>query len=41
MTKHLSTCCTVAYKHQKVFIRAVLTHAEYDKQAWKNDPWFS
>ncbi|MGD1864085.1 MAG: type II toxin-antitoxin system HigB family toxin [Phormidesmis sp.] len=30
----------VDYKYQKVFIRAVLTHAEYDKESWKDDPWF-
>ncbi len=30
----------VDYKYQKVFIRAVLTHSEYDKEDWKNDPWF-
>lgn len=30
----------VDYRYQKVFIRAVLTHAEYDKESWKNDPWF-
>ena len=30
----------VDYKYQKVFIRAVLTHAAYDKEQWKNDPWF-
>ncbi|MFH7030184.1 MAG: type II toxin-antitoxin system HigB family toxin [Heteroscytonema crispum UTEX LB 1556] len=29
----------VDYKYQKVFIRHVLTHAEYDKEDWKNDPW--
>ncbi|MGB3672294.1 MAG: type II toxin-antitoxin system HigB family toxin [Phormidesmis sp.] len=27
----------VDYKYKKVFIRAVLTHAEYDKEDWKND----
>ncbi|BAU14460.1 hypothetical protein LEP3755_50070 [Leptolyngbya sp. NIES-3755] len=25
---------------QLVFIRAVLTHAEYDKETWKNDDWY-
>ncbi len=30
----------VDYKYQKVFIRAVLTHAQYDKEGWKNDRWF-
>lgn len=24
----------------KVYIRSVLTHAEYDKGNWKKDPWF-
>lgn len=23
-----------------IYIRNVLTHAEYDKEDWKNDPWF-
>jgi len=31
----------VDYKYQKVFIRHVLTHAEYDKEDWKNDPWYT
>ncbi len=31
----------VDYKYQKVFICHVLTHAEYDKQNWKNDEWFT
>ncbi|MCC5638591.1 type II toxin-antitoxin system HigB family toxin [Nostoc sp. CHAB 5844] len=22
-----------------IFIRYVLTHTEYDKDDWKNDPW--
>ncbi|MFB2976909.1 type II toxin-antitoxin system HigB family toxin [Microseira sp. BLCC-F43] len=30
----------VDYKYQKVFIRHVLTHAEYDKEDWKNDQWY-
>lgn len=25
---------------QLIFIRAVLTHAEYDKETWKNDDWY-
>lgn len=25
------------YQKQKIFIRAVLTHAEYDKEGWKED----
>ncbi|MGI2902303.1 type II toxin-antitoxin system HigB family toxin [Tolypothrix sp. VBCCA 56010] len=31
----------VDYNYQKVFIRHVLTHAEYDKEDWKNDPWYT
>jgi mRNA-degrading endonuclease HigB of HigAB toxin-antitoxin module len=27
----------VSYKTHKVFIRSVLTHAEYDKDKWKSD----
>ena len=30
----------IDYTWQKVFIRHVLTHTEYDTDAWKNDPWF-
>ncbi|MGA9379725.1 MAG: type II toxin-antitoxin system HigB family toxin [Phormidium sp.] len=34
-------CLTfVDYEYQIVFIRNVLTHAEYDKENWKNDEWF-
>jgi hypothetical protein len=25
---------------RKVFIRGFLTHAEYSKDKWKNDPWY-
>jgi mRNA interferase HigB len=28
------------YQAQIVFIRAILTHQEYDKENWKNDNWF-
>ncbi|WP_375491029.1 type II toxin-antitoxin system HigB family toxin [uncultured Nostoc sp.] len=31
----------VGYKYEKIFIRYVLTHAEYDKEDWKNDRWFA
>ena len=27
----------IDYRSQKVFIRHILTHAEYDKEEWKND----
>lgn len=31
----------VDYSYQKVFIRHVLTHAQYDKDDWKNDQWYT
>ncbi|NEU71322.1 type II toxin-antitoxin system HigB family toxin [Hassallia byssoidea VB512170] len=30
----------IDYEFQITFVRAVLTHAEYDKENWKNDKWF-
>jgi mRNA interferase HigB len=30
----------VEYRLGVVFIRQVLTHHEYSKDKWKNDPWF-
>lgn len=29
------------YAQQKIYIRSLLTHAEYEKDRWKNDPWYS
>jgi len=31
----------IDYQAQIIFIRAVLTHAEYDREKWKNDNWFN
>ena len=31
----------IEYIQQKVYIRSVMTHAEYDKDRWKDDSWFS
>jgi mRNA interferase HigB len=31
----------IDFSKRKIFIRHVLTHADYDKNKWKNDPWFS
>jgi mRNA interferase HigB len=31
----------IDYIYKKVFIRNILTHAEYDTNNWKNDPWFT
>jgi mRNA interferase HigB len=30
----------VDFTYKKVFIRQILTHAEYDKNDWKKDQWF-
>jgi mRNA interferase HigB len=30
----------IDYLYQTVFIRHVLTHAEYDRDDWKNDDWY-
>ena len=30
----------VDFKSKLVFIRSVLTHADYDKENWKNDSWY-
>ena len=30
----------IDYQYQKVFIRHVFTHAEYDKDDWKKDAWY-
>lgn len=29
----------IDYQSKKIFIRHVLTHADYDKGHWKDDPW--
>ncbi|TYQ27608.1 type II toxin-antitoxin system HigB family toxin [Pseudanabaena sp. UWO311] len=30
----------IDYKYQKIFIRNILTHAEYDRNDWKKDDWY-
>ena len=30
----------IDYLYQKVFIRHILTHSEYDKNIWKKDKWY-
>jgi len=30
----------IVYHIQRIYIKYVLTHAEYDKDEWKNDPYF-
>ncbi len=31
---------SIDYERQLIYIKYVLTHAEYDKEQWKNDPYF-
>lgn len=31
----------IDYNSNKVFIRSFLTHAEYDKENWKKDTWYT
>lgn len=31
----------VDYQYQEIYIRYILTHAEYDKQNWKGDSWYT
>jgi len=31
---------SIDYQHQLIYIKYILTHAEYDKNKWKNDPYF-
>jgi mRNA interferase HigB len=30
----------LVYSDQRIFVKYILTHAEYDKDRWKNDPYF-
>ncbi|ELR97753.1 type II toxin-antitoxin system HigB family toxin [Gloeocapsa sp. PCC 73106] len=30
----------IDYKNSIIFVRHVLTHAQYDKEGWKKDGWF-
>jgi mRNA interferase HigB len=31
---------SIDYERKLIYIKYVLTHAEYDKEQWKNDPYF-
>ena len=37
---HYRLIASIDYKKQLVFIKYILTHAEYDKGSWKNDLYF-
>ncbi|MBW4445774.1 MAG: type II toxin-antitoxin system HigB family toxin [Spirirestis rafaelensis WJT71-NPBG6] len=30
----------IVYETERIYIKYVLSHAEYDKDKWKNDPYF-
>lgn len=31
---------SIDYQQQLIYIKYILTHAEYDRNKWKNDPYF-
>lgn len=31
----------IEFEKQRVYIRAIMTHAEYSKDKWKNDDWYT
>ena len=31
---------SIDYERQLIYVKCILTHAEYDKEQWKNDPHF-
>jgi mRNA interferase HigB len=31
---------SIDYEKKIIYIKYILTHAEYDKEQWKNDPYF-
>jgi mRNA interferase HigB len=31
---------SINYERQIIYIKYILTHSEYDKEQWKNDPYF-
>ncbi len=37
---HYRLIVDIIYSHQRVYIKYILTHSEYDKGKWKNDPYF-
>ena len=37
---HYRLIVTINYTKQIIYIKYVLTHAEYDKNHWKRDPYF-
>lgn len=31
---------SIDYKKQLIYVKYILTHTEYDKEKWKDDPYF-
>lgn len=38
---HFRLIARIEYEQQKVYVRFVLTHAEYDREEWKQDDWYA
>jgi mRNA interferase HigB len=38
---HYRLIARAEFQKQRVYVRAVLTHTEYDEERWKNDNWFA
>ncbi|CCQ56442.1 type II toxin-antitoxin system HigB family toxin [Crocosphaera watsonii] len=37
---HYRLIVDIIYSSQRIYIKDILTHAQYDKGGWKNDPYF-
>ncbi len=37
---HYRLIVDIIYASQRIYIKYILTHADYDKGKWKNDPYF-
>ena len=37
---HYRLIVDIVYSSQRIYIKYILTHAEYDQGKWKNDPYF-
>jgi mRNA interferase HigB len=37
---HYRLITDILYPSQRIYIKYVLTHAEYDQDKWKNDPYY-
>jgi mRNA interferase HigB len=37
---HYRLITDILYPSQRIYIKYILTHAEYDQDRWKNDPYY-